>query len=110
MAGSVDKRSKLRCGSSVSLACGSLGAGDFRNARVVDHSEDGLCITSELPFLVGATVFLRAVNGISGTSDRTGICPPFRTAAVAEVKWCQEINLGGRRLFRIGLKYYPPEY
>lgn len=111
MASVVDKRSTLRCGSSISVIFGAFCARcSFFNARAVNHSEDGLCIESGIPLLIGATIFLRPVHGIFGSSNRTETCVAFRTATIAEVKWCVEICVSGRRLFKIGLKYYPPEY
>ncbi len=110
MASRTESRSQQRFGASVSAVYSYFGTTNFRNAKIVNFSEDGLCIKAEHPFPVGSTIFLRVIDWQSGTFDRKPSSISLRTTATVEVKWCDKFIDSGQQAFLIGLKHYPPEY
>jgi hypothetical protein len=110
MATSTESRSQQRFGASVSAIYSSFGTTNFRNAKIVNFSEDGLCIKADHPFPVGATIFLRVIDWQLGTFDRKPSSISLKTTATVEVKWCDKYIDSGQQAFLIGLKHYPPEY
>jgi hypothetical protein len=110
MADDIENRSQRRYRASVAVACWSFGTDNFRDARVVNFSENGLCIESAVEYPEKAAIFLRIVDVQAAPAVGKQSSSLLRTSATAEVKWCRKFCDEGRNLFLIGLKHYPSEY
>lgn len=74
--------------------------------KLQNYSEDGICIQTDIPIKPGTAIYFRGQPGAGDDPKERKICAGFRTAGVAEVKWCKEISGSVISQFLIGAQYF----
>lgn len=91
-----------------SLICSRFNTDSYYNTQKCNHGGGGLCFESKAAFQRGTVLNIRMQD-----YSTDGINPEawegFRTMAIAEVKWCKEINDAKGNHFDVGVKYYNPD-
>jgi len=106
-----EKRDCSRCQFEVPVRCGYFNSDFFYQAKMSNHSRQGLCLESDFYLKPGACIYFRVESSLrDDMKPKCCRCPAFRTIALAEVKWCQEKAYGGAALYEAGLKYYQAPY
>ena len=103
------KRSYKRCAYDAPIELSCFNSGQWLEAVSVDHCKKGTGIKSNTSFLPGTTLLIRVKNYSSKVS-----CPcafeGLPSLALGEVKWCRETPDSIISAFKIGVKYYAPNY
>jgi hypothetical protein len=107
----TEKRDRDRCQLEVPVSCGYFNSDYFYPAKMKNHSFEGLGLTSDYFLKPGGCVYFRVENFPTNTMETKSChCQCFRTLALAEVKWCNEIANDEGLLYEVGLKYYESPY
>jgi hypothetical protein len=93
---------RYRCNGQLKYA--QLAKGNFREAELVDYSEEGLCFKSNFELKPGNYIFIR-VQTESVRTNRTDCDVKVRSVSVVEIKWCYEKHDGHNCFYLIGAKY-----
>ncbi len=92
-----------------SLICSPFNTDRYYNAQKCSHGGGGMRFNSKAAFQKGTALRIRMKD-----YSTAGLFPDawegFRTMAVAEVKWCREVNDGKGSHYDIGVRYYDPAY
>ena len=90
-----------------SLVCSPFNTDIYYHTQKSNHGCGGLCFESRTAFQRGTVLRIRMKD-----YSTDGLSPEawegFRSMAVAEVKWCREINGAGGNQYRVGVRYYDP--
>ncbi|UCD82295.1 MAG: hypothetical protein JSW26_12985 [Desulfobacterales bacterium] len=79
------------------------------DAQSLDYSTYGLKFKSLCALRPGTTICIRVKPGQRGSRpDCFG--QSMRSLALAEVKWCREIEGSNACRYEVGVHYYPPDY
>ena len=73
-------------------------------AQILNYSDVGMCFKSEVSLQPDATVYIRLKDAPQQgdySTDNRGL----RSATLAEVKWCREIQDETKPFYEIGVKY-----
>ena len=107
----MEKRACERQYCEGNIACTSFnsnfGTNQYRPAKVLNYSQDGIYFESDYAFKPRTYIFLRG-EGKSSQSANSSQFDCFRTAAVGEVKWCNETSSDSFYKYGFGLKYCEP--
>jgi len=103
------KRSYHRCAYNASIGLSSFNSGQWLEAESLDHCKKGMCIKSNINFRPGTTLLIRVKN-----YPAKGSCPcafeGLPSMTLGEVKWCRETPDSIFSSFKIGVKYFTPDY
>jgi len=77
--------------------------------QTLNHCDEGICFTSEVPLKPDATVCIR-VKHLHPNGACTGDCRGLRLLTLAEAKWCKEITNETEPVYEIGARYFQPAY
>ena len=97
----MEKRSITRHGINVSAVCGQFTTSSCRktyNGKMLNYSEDGMCIESSAELKNGAIVMVKVATPLSN-DDYSNLKEGFRTVSLAEVKWFKPSYNSGKALF-----------
>jgi len=104
-----ENRTYDRFSHKASLVCSPFNTDICYNAQKCNHGCGGLCFESCAAFQRGTVLRLRmkdySTDGLSHEAWEG-----FRSMAVAEVKWCREINGAEGNHYCVGVRYYDPGY
>jgi hypothetical protein len=105
----LEKRTCERCNYAALVTCAHFNSDYFYHAKTTNHSKDGMYFELDSPLKPGASIYIRVDHNLPKASG-TGICGcgGFRMIALAEVKWCEEIQDTDDFCYGVGLKYYEP--
>ena len=105
----AEKRACARCDYEAPVTCAYFNSDEFYRARTTNHSRDGLYFESDFPLKQGASIYIRVDNYLP-EDFRTKICScgGVRSLAIAEVKWCEELQGAYNLYYGVGLKYIEP--
>jgi hypothetical protein len=105
----AEKRACARCFYEAPVTCAYFNSDRFYSAKTTNHSKDGLYFESDFSLKPGASIYIRVDNYLPEDSS-SGICGcgRVRSLAIAEVKWCEEIQAADGFYYGVGLKYYEP--
>ena len=78
-------------------------------AQTLNIGMGGMCFKSSRFLKPGATVYVR-LQKIHPNGSGSGACEGLRSATLAEVRWCKEVNNETESFYVIGAKYYEPVY
>ena len=80
-------------------------------AQTMNLSPGGMCLKSSLFLQPGATVYIR-LKKIHPDTSTAGLCEGIHSVALAEVKWCDEVEVAGKEIsyYGVGVKYFEPVY
>ena len=104
----MEKRKIKRHGIDASTVCGHFTA--LKNCNIYDgkmlnYSEDGMCIESSADFKKGAIVLIK-VNSLFSNDGYPRLMEGFRTVSLAEIKWSKPSHDAGKAFFGMrALKY-----
>ena len=105
----MEKRSITRHGINVSAVCDQITTSASRkvyNGKILNYSEDGLCIETSAELKNGAIVIVK-VNAPLGHDDYSNLKEGFRTVSLAEIKWFKPSYNSGKSFFGLhAFKYY----
>lgn len=79
------------------------------DSQTLNHCASGLCIKSDFYLHPGATVYIR-VKKFPPNGSPMEVNEALRSATLGEVKWCREISDASPSYYRVGVKYFQPEY
>jgi len=79
----------------------SFGINQYSRSKVLNYSQDGIYFESDYAFKPRTYIFFRGEGMPSQSSG-------FRTAAVGEVKWCNETSSDSSYKYGFGVKYCDP--
>ena len=102
-----DLRSCERADCKAGIVFSLFNQSGTRTGSVINCSEGGLLFTTDRPFHIGSTIFIRLSGSETVLSSRPGMKGP-RTVSMAEVRWCREEDLGHNIRYRMGAKYLIP--
>ena len=74
-------------------------------ATLLNYSKNGLCLRSSVRLNAGSIVMVRVPEDAL-TNEPQKYEEGFRSVAVAEVKWCQEMAGKNETFFKAGIQYY----
>jgi hypothetical protein len=72
--------------------------------RILNFSQTGSYLQVDRPILPGANVLIRVL----ATRDAAEYPFGLPMHAVAEVKWCREVENGGKEIYAAGVRYCYP--
>ena len=109
MTGHAENRMYARFPHKASLICSSYNSDIYYNTQKCNHGGGCLRFESRIPFNRGAVLRIRMKD-----YSMDGLYPDawegFRTMAIAEVKWCREINDEKGSYYDVGVRYHDPAY
>lgn len=92
-----------------SISCARLNSVRYTQGRMLNYSQDGMYFESRSALPPGMSILIRVQKDLTG--DRAcGIREEFKSLALGEVKWCEEIIKEDSVYYGVGVKYYPPHY
>ncbi|UCH22888.1 MAG: hypothetical protein JSU83_06680 [Deltaproteobacteria bacterium] len=105
----TEKRACARCYYEAFVTCAYFNSDRFYRAKTTNHSKHGLFFESDFSLKPGASIYIRVDNHLPEASG-SGICGcgRIRSLAIAEVKWCKELEGLDGSHYGVGLKYYAP--
>ncbi|MFC1859217.1 hypothetical protein ACFL9U_14500 [Thermodesulfobacteriota bacterium] len=86
-----------------------FNAGQWFDAKMLNHCADGMCLQSHCYFPPGTPVLIRAKSYASDVSCNDNF-EGVPTITMGEVKWCRESPNTTPSSYDVGVKYYPPPY
>jgi hypothetical protein len=109
MMGYAEKRACARCYYEAPVTCAYFNSDKFYHAKTINHSKQGLYFESDFSLKPGASIYIR-VDYYLPEASGSGICDcgRVRSLAIAEVKWCEELQGPDGFYYGVGLKYYEP--
>ncbi len=109
MSGREEKRAYKRQKYSVPIEISYINKGASRSGQSLDHCEGGMCLASDLPFHLGATLNIR-IKEFHPQGPCIGLCEGLRSVTLAEVKWCSQVADTDAAHYRVGIQFYAPVY
>jgi hypothetical protein len=104
----MEKRNIKRHTIDASTVCSHRATSENRNVydgKMLNYSEDGMCIESNADFKKGAIVIVK-VNALFSNAGYPSLMEGFHTILLAEIKWSKPSNTAGKALFGMSaLKY-----
>lgn len=97
----MEKRNIKRHAIDATTVCSHRAASKNRNVfdgKMLNYSEDGMCIESSADFKKGAIVLVK-VNALFSNAGYPRLMEGFRTTSLAEIKWSKPSHDGGKALF-----------
>jgi len=101
----TERRRISRQGCKCEVNLSQFNSGSTLTGSVLNFTPDGSCLEVNRPMSPGAPVLLRIVACMEIEKSNC-YCP--RSNAVAEVKWCREIEGREGGAYAMGVKYYLP--
>lgn len=105
----TEKRSCDRHCQEVPITVAYFNSNLYRSATMLNYSEGGIYFESDFAFQTRASIYIRIEEKMTDLPEGK-IHNGFRSVALAEVKWCKEINIGESSKYGMGVKYYELEY
>jgi hypothetical protein len=96
-----DKREHERFDFNASMVYAYHDSDRFYQARMCNYGEGGMCFVSGNVLEPGSDIYIMMENF---SPDAVGA--EFYDGYLAEVRWCQKLELENAVQFRIGVKYY----
>lgn len=109
MNGREEKRAYKRQRYPVPIEISYINKRKSRSAQSLNHCEGGMCLESDLPFHLGATLNIR-IEEFHRHGPCTGLCEGLRSITLAEVKWCSEVTVADVAHYQVGIQFYAPVY
>ena len=100
----TEKRTGERRACEVSIACSFFNSEYSHTATVIDFGSNGMRLISNFPYSPGTPISIRIDNWkqhIPISKDDVS----FRTYAIGEVKWCNEIASRAGSRYEVGVRY-----
>lgn len=99
-----ERRRTQRYHCSGRLTYTQLTKGTYREAELVDYSEEGLCFKSNFELKPGNYILIRVQS--ESVRTKRNVCEVnVRSVSVVEIKWCYEKHDGQNLFYFIGAKY-----
>jgi hypothetical protein len=105
----TEKRSSGRHYREVPITVAYFNTNSYRTAKMLNYSEGGIYFESDFEFHPRTSIYIR-IEKKGPDLPEPKIHNGFRSVALGEVKWCQEIKKGESGKYGIGVKYYELEY
>lgn len=104
-----ERRGTSRYEHRASLTISVFNKGAAFEARLINYSQDGFCAETGHAILPGTSIYVR-VDKDRADAQRKPLHPDFRTVALGEARWGRVVGRGQPTRYRIGIRYYPPDY
>ncbi len=78
-------------------------------AQLINFSQDGLCAETDHAIRPGTSIYVRMKANGTGP-QKNPLHPGIRTVALGEARWGRALGRGQPTRYRIGIRYYPPDY
>jgi hypothetical protein len=78
---------------------------NYYHSRALNHNQRGLFFKSDIPLTPGTTIYIRIEDSIP-ESKNIGSWGQFRTATLAQVRWCKQLSAVSGTIYGVGVKYY----
>lgn len=105
MAENQDRRLGKRRKLTAPIYFAYFNSGNYHRARIVNYSEEGMYIESQIPLKLRSSIHFRVRKGTKNCKFEQ-----IRMTGIAEVRWCDEISDSQGSLFGVGIKFYPLAY
>ena len=105
----TEKRTSVRYLHQGDITFSIFNQQDWVDGQSIDYCTEGLKFQSICALHPGTTIYIRVKPG-ECSSQPNGFCECLRSATLAEVKWCREIDGTDVSLYEVGVRYYPPHY
>jgi hypothetical protein len=105
---SMNKRAYDRCSYAVPISFSYFNGEHCFDAQTLNHCSGGMSFKSNFFLKPGTTLFIR-VKEFHPNGSCTGACAGLRSATLAEVKWCTQVEDTETGAYGVGVEYYQPD-
>jgi hypothetical protein len=101
----TESRFSCHCSARYAIFAGSV----FYHSQIVNFSDSGMRMKTNLPAKVGAILMVQITGPLPNCPTAVDyLCPPNRSIAIGQVKWCQRSGRHEAKGYHLGLKFQLP--